>query len=255
MKKYLLSITLSALIFSACKENTTTPTVAEDAILKEVKALPEITQPLINQAPFKKIDMELLLPNNPQAVKYSYSLDYYSDGKIKSISEGGKDMYRFDYQKNNLTIQETDMAFNIKLSDNGLAEYNQGTNSTDRYYFKNNFLIKRRDRLTEDFNYSANGNLLNYKGAFPAEYEYTNYPNTIRQEVLAPMAVHWTFRDSYLGNFSTNLIKKAVFSKGTANETTLDFNYDFDGENRVSKVTIDRKDPIGTGKIVYLYTY
>ncbi len=239
---------------AACNKKSESP-IAEDAILKEVKALPEISQPLINQAPFKKIDMELLLPNNQQSVKYSYSLDYYSDGKIKSISEGGKDMYRFDYQKNNLTIQETDMAFNIKLTDNGLAEYNQGTNSTDRYYFKNNFLIKRRDRLTEDFNYSANGNLLNYKGAFPAEYEYTNYPNTIRQEVLAPMAVHWTFRDSYLGNFSTNLIKKAVFSKGTANETTLDFSYVFDSEKRVSKVTIDRKDPIGTGKIVYLYNY
>jgi hypothetical protein len=69
------------------------------------------------------------------------------------------------------------------------------------------------------------------------------------------MAVHWTFRDSYLGNFSTNLIKKAVFSKGTANETTLDFSYVFDSEKRVSKVTIDRKDPIGTGKIVYLYNY
>lgn len=255
MKNYLIPIAITAVLFSSCKENSGTPKIAEDAILKEVMALPEISQPMTNQAAFKTIAMELTLPNDPQSMKYSYNLDYYSDGKIKSISEGGKQMYRFDYQKNNLTIQESDMAFNIKLTDKGLAEYNQGENSTNRYYFKNNFLIKRRDKLTEDFDYSATGNLLSYKGAFPADYEYTDYPNTIRQEVLAPMAVHWTFRDSYFGNFSTHLIKKAVFSKGTPNETILDFSYDFDNSSRVSKVTINRKDPIGLGKIVYLYTY
>lgn len=57
-------------------------------------------------------------------------------------------------------------------------------------------------------------------------------------EVLKPKAIHWSFRDYYIGKFSTNLLKKATF---TNSATTLDFTYQFDSNNRVSKMIIERK--------------
>ncbi|HLO44358.1 MAG TPA: hypothetical protein VK175_08505 [Leadbetterella sp.] len=256
MRTNLLLLLCLFIAFSSCKDQSNSPVAAEDTILKEVAALPEITSPDIIQESFRKIEVELSPSNTNQTAKFTYSLDYFSDGKIKAIHEANNNLYRFDYQNSVLTIQNAEQTNKIKLTEKGLADYNQGENSNTKYYFKNNFLVKRKDNLITDFQYSTNGNLMNYVGSnTKAEYQYTSYLNNIRQEVLSPQAVHWTFRDTYLGNFSTNLLQKAVFNRGKQDETTLDFSYTFDQNNKVTKVIIQRKAPSGSDTITYSYSY
>lgn len=106
------------------------------------------------------------------------------------------------------------------------------------------------------------GNLLYFESeSVKAKYEYYDYPNTIRQEILSPQAIQWTFRDSYLGKFSTNLIKKITFPEfglPTDFVYVLDFSYEFDKQKRVSKMFINRNDiktGIACAKFEYTFSY
>ena len=81
-------------------------------------------------------------------------------------------------------------------------------------------------------------------------YEYTDYINNIRQEVLRTTTFHWSFRDLFLGKFSTNLLKSVSFN----GEKALEFSYQFDHLNRVSKVIVNRTVPV-SATIEYQISY
>ena len=94
--------------------------------------------------------------------------------------------------------------------------------------------------------YSSTGNLINRtfadggsaKNVFT--YEYTAFPNTINQDVLSYYVEWFLTRTVNLGRFSTNLIKKITIEEGFMKGKTIEFEYVFDDQNRVSKINIVR---------------
>lgn len=242
--------------FIACKSDSNlSPNALDDSqVLQTIAALPKIDAPEITQNQFKKIEAKVAI-TGAQVINYVFNLDYYANGRLKTISSTNNVNFSFDYQNTKVNIRNEENDNIINLNSNGLADYIQGDNSQYRFYFKNDFLIQRSDKSGESNNYSTKGNLLSRTGSTTAQYEYTEFVNNIRQEVIGPLAIHWTFRDAYLGKFSTNLIKKAVFNKGKTDESTLNFSYQFDAQSRVTKVSIERVTDNGPGLIEYVYTY
>jgi hypothetical protein len=244
------------LSFFSCDKKTNSP-ISEDSTLKEVALLPEISGIEVKQNNFKTVSMELILENTPNITNTSYALEYFNDGKIKKIKNIPEDSFDFDYQNQSLIIRKNNFEAILQLNDKGLAETKNQDFTETKFYFKNDFLVRKKNNFTiEKFDYSSNGNLLSYEGPkYTANFSYSNIPNTIRQEILEPTAFHWTFRDKYLGNYSSHLIKNALFNKGKYDEVFLDFSYKFDDNNKVIEMIINRKTAQGSGQIVYNYTY
>ena len=139
------------------------------------------------------------------------------------------------------------------LDNEGFAQNGIGL---DKIYYKNGYLLRSTGVNGFKQTYSPEGNLLfrEYDNR-KVIYEYTDFPNNIRQEVVNSVAIHWTFRDSYLGKFSTNLLKKVSFSDTEMN--ILEYSYQFDEQNRVKVMTIKRtgKFTIGSATFEYKFSY
>ncbi len=224
-----LLIFLAFTIFS-CKKNEKVPLNFPDDIsfLEEIKNYPSIIQPPIKQLSVSKIDI------NWGWGKSSIKFDYFDDGRIKNISGTIPDK-TFEYYDNQLiTGQEV-----FKLGENGLATMNLSIKA--KYYYKDGFLLRVENNAFK-LNYNSIGNLIDYSDKmYNASYEYTDFPNNIRQEVLQSQLLIWNYRGDYLGKFSTNLIKKATFSGIFGAPEILNFKYEFDDLKRVKKMIIERQ--------------
>lgn len=84
-----------------------------------------------------------------------------------------------------------------------------------------------------------------------ALYTYTTFPNTIQQEINYWAAPHFALRGDFLGKYSSHLVEKVVFTN-RAGDSTLDFSYTFDSQNRVTKVVIKRNL---SDDAIYEYSY
>ena len=262
MKKILFFASL--LFVASCSQKNVVPTPivvdTEKQILEEIKQQPDISAKVVEQLPFKKMEVFLSLGSgsNTASAKYDYEIEYFSDGKIKTIKSDNKDMITISYSSNQVSVNKGSMSDKYELgSDNFVKNTVDGV---QKFYYKNGYLSRTNDSSNPLIkiikNYSKEGNLIYLEtNTEKSNYEYYDYPNNIRQEVLSPQAIHWSFRDDYLGKFSTNLLKKVTFIN---NATTLDFTYQFDSNNRVSKMIIERKagnsNP-ANGTIEYTFSY
>lgn len=259
MKKILFFASL--LFIASCSQKSIVPIPipinTETQILEEIKQQPEITAKVIEQIPFKKMDVLLSFDSgsNTTPTKYNYEIEYFSNGKIKIIKADNKEMISIDYSTNQVLVNKGSKTDKYELGNDNLAK--NTIDGLQKYYYKNGY-SSRTNSSSNPFikNYSNDGNLIHVETyTEKSNYEYYNYPNNIRQEVLRPEAIHWGFRDDYLGRFSTNLLKKVAFVNSA---TTLDFTYQFDNNNRVSKMIIERRvsnfSP-ENGTIEYTFSY
>ncbi len=72
------------------------------------------------------------------------------------------------------------------------------------------------------------------------EYEYTKFPNKINQEVLGFQLLNIKPRTVKLSKINKNLIKKITIEEGFMKGKTIEFDYEFDSQNRVSRINIIR---------------
>ena len=237
-KIYFISILLLSLIVS-CKDSSqpVSPSfqfelVAYNAQLQaEVIDHPSINAPLIEQDRVKNIEVFL---NKRMTSSILYG--YYADGKVKSISFGNNPS-QFVYQDGILTANYVNKSY--VLDNNGFAKSIKDDSQT-KFFYKDGFLL--RTNIVDDFKYtySTTGNLTKaFIGNESLNYVYTNYPNTIRQEILKLQEYSNSIRDSYLGRYSTNLIKEIKYN-GT---TVITFEYEFDAQKRVKKAIMNRITP------------
>lgn len=263
MKKLVYTTLIAAFIAVSCKNDSENPLRPGETppialtIEEEINNLPEIRSGNVEHAQIKKIDATLVLHPNGGTTRFNLNLDYFEDGKMKSISDRQGQLYNFEYNSQKLELSSGELQTVFKLKQNGLAE---SDNKETVYYYKNNFLIHAISGSKSTYSYSPDGDLLTWNeklGGNSATYTYTKFENNIRQEVLDSDIFHWTFRDAYLGNFSTHLIKSAKFTDPVNGITTLDFDYVFDDQGRVEKIIVDRKrlERPGTGTIEYTLTY
>jgi hypothetical protein len=259
MKKILFFASL--FFVAACSQKNAglspAPIDTENQILTEIKQQPDITAKVVEQLPFKKMEVVLSLGSgsNCTSASFNYEIEYLNNGKIKTIKSDNKEMISIDYSTNQVSVNNGSTTDKYELGSDNLAK--NTVDGLQKYYYKNGYL-SRTISSSNPFikNYSKEGNLIYLEtDAQKSNYEYFDYPNNIRQEVLRPEAIHWGFRDHYLGKFSTNLLKKVTFINSA---TTLDFTYQFDSNNKVSKMIIERKSgnfSPANGIIEYTFSY
>lgn len=232
---------LPALIFACSTKDTPNAQDAiEKQILVDIDAKPSILAKPVSQKEVSKVEVNVQYDKGPN-LDYVYNYEYDLNGKIKAIKSNLKDIWTFSYQGNELIVSNGSGVVNKKytLDKSGLAQVD---NSENNFYYKDNYLWLSTGKEGFANTYSSEGNLLARRAdGIKIDYEYTEFPNTIRQEVLSPSSItlYATIRDNYLGNFSTNLLKRVQFSEGE--NVTLDYSYQFDAENRVKTMTIRRK--------------
>lgn len=237
-KIYLIPVLLVGLIVS-CKDSpqSVSPSpqfdiVAYNAQMQaEVNSHPSINAPVIEQVSVKNIDVFL-----NKRMTSSIMYDYYADGKVKSINLGGNPSL-YIYQGGILTANYVNKSY--VLDNNGLAQSIKDDAQT-KFFYKDGFLL--RTNIVDDFKYtySTNGNLTKaFIGDESLNYVYTDYPNTIRQEILKLQEYSNSIRDSYLGRYSTNLIKEIKYN----DTTVMTFEYEFDAQKRVTKAIMNRIAP------------
>jgi hypothetical protein len=209
------------------------PAVDYDAQMEEeAKNHPAINAPIIEQ---NKVKMILGSPNGAITSSVKYQYDYFADGRIKSIGSGNGNLVDIVYS-NGLVVSNYD-GKSYNLDNNGLAK-SANDNDKTKFFYKDGFLV--RTNKPNDFKllYSSTGNLIKAsKGDESLDYTYTDYPNNVRQEILKMQEYSNTIRDTYLGRYSTNLIKDISYN-GLIVAT---FEYEFDSQKRVTKITMNRK--------------
>lgn len=239
--KTLPILLLPALLFAcSTKEEPKERDAIKKQILADIEAKPSIIAKPVSQKLVSKVEINVQYDKGPN-LDYVYNYEYDLTGKIKTIQSAGKNFLSFSYQPNELIVSNGSGVVNKKytLDKSGLAQVD---NSENNFYYKDGYLWLSTGKYGFANTYSPEGNLLARRAdGIRVDYEYTEYPNTIRQEVLSSSSItlYATTRDNYLGNFSTNLVKRVRFSEGE--NVTLDYSYQFDKENRVKTMTIRRK--------------
>ena len=260
-----LQLLLPILFFISCshKDNSVTPSsdkITEEQIIEEIKNQPTIKAEFVAQLPVKKIEVSGMIGGIPNAYGANYDFDYFTNGKLKVVKANAKDFIVVDYNNDKLNITTNEALAKYDLGSDNLVK--NTTDGSQKYYYKDGYLVrilKKENTLKNIF--SVDGNLKTYEDNNTiATFEYFDFPNNIRQEVLRSEAIHWTFRDDYLGKFSANLLKKATFKSllGDASTTTLEFSYQFDQEKRVNKMTVSRmndKSDLFTANFDYSLSY
>jgi hypothetical protein len=242
--KTLPILLLPALLFAcSTKEVSNERDAIKKQILSDIDAKPNILAKPVSQKSVSKIEINVKYDKGP-TIDYEFSYVYDLTGKIKAIQSGGKDFLSFSYQPNELVVLNGSGVIYKKYTLNK-SELAQVDNSNNNFYYKDGYLWISTGKEGFTNTYSTEGNLLSRRAdGIKVDYEYTDFPNTIRQEVLSSTSVtlYATIRDVFLGNFSTNLVKRVQFSEGDS--VTLDYSYQFDAENRVKTMTIRRKSSI-----------
>lgn len=161
------------------------------------------------------------------------------------------------------TITYSGLVGKYTLNESGIGEKAtityEGKSNEMHYLYKNGYWVSSygTDGTITTRAFSKEGNLLQWQTIdkygsvlYNATYEYTDIPNTIRQEINRWEAVHFAFRGDVLGKYSTHLVSKATIN----GINILNFEYTKDNANRVKNISIKRTQ--GTFELpVALYTY
>jgi hypothetical protein len=251
MKYLLLLIYILGLL--ACTKEVKEPIFNKEELdnqefIKYIEKLPEINSPEIKQNLFKKVDLQIKYSFNLKE-NFVFDYSYDTEGKIKSIKSDREENFNFEYAPNTLNRISSEGKTAYVLDNNGLA-----TRASDlgKIYYKNGYYVLNSGPNNQRLIYSKEGNIVERNNA---KYEYTDYPNTIKQDIKSSRGIHSTFRDSYLGKYSTNLLKKAQINDGPG-EYILNFKYEFDAQNRVELMTIEQyQEPSKVTVFVYRFWY
>lgn len=214
--------------------------------------------------------------NNPKSVKvvilgaltvWDYSFKYDLAGKLMSISEenGSTVAFSSDTTTRKATRNWGGKILEYQLNQQGFAIDTKGLlneiQTKSQYFYKNGYLVSMSNPLyITRLRYTNDGDILEWTGVNHTEektqfiYQYTEHPNTIRQEITRWATPHFSYRGDFLGKYSTHLLKQAVIksSSGSGSDITFDFSYTFDSQGRVSTMTIKRS--LGPD-VVYQYSY
>jgi hypothetical protein len=267
----LLSVILLAMGLSACEKIATEepplPTVPELTLAEKAKKYaeehPDIQSPLIVNALPKSVNFSM-----GSMFMDTFKFGYNAQEQLVQVSTDRGLVFdiTLDPTAQKATGRFGKQQLNFQLNQNGLAEsavgdFPSGKEVSNQYFYKNGYLVAIVDKLyLTTLKYSGNGDLLEWKGIthqgerVNISYEYTDYPNTIRQEVTYWAASHLSFRGDFLGKYSSKLLKKAVVGVPSlgGNTIVLDFEYTFDNKGRVSGMLV-KKD---TGpNALYEYRY
>lgn len=247
MKKIHLIPALFLGLFLSCKDSSQTvspavsPTIDYDAQIKEeIKNHVSINAPVIEQNKVRNIGVNRIIEG--RATSYSFQYDYYSDGKIKSVGLDNQNPLEYTYKDGTLVDNYSKKSY---LLDNAGLVQGFKDDSQTKFFYKDGFLLRTNIANDPKYTYSQTGNLLtaSFPGNNVLNYEYTDYPNTVRQEILKMLEYSNSVRDLYLGRYSTNLIK--IIKNN--NTTLMTFEYEFDNQKRVTKITMNRTTtPVGT---------
>lgn len=267
----LLSVLVLAMGLSACEkiatEETPLPTVPELTLAEKAKKYadehPDIQSPLIVNALPKSVNFSM-----GSMFMDTFKFGYNAQEQLEQISTERGLVFDITLDP---TAQKAIGKFgkqelNFQLNQNGLAEsavgaFPSGKEANNQYFYKNGYLVAITDKLyLTTLKYSGNGDLLEWKGIthqgerVNIAYEYTDYPNTIRQEVTYWTASHLSFRGDFLGKYSSKLLKKAIIGVPSLgdNPFVLDFEYTFDSKGRVSRMLIKRD---ALSDVLYEYRY
>lgn len=241
------------------------PTLAEQA-QNHVKTHPDIVSPLVtNTMPISvKVAIDQLFVG-------TYFFGYSSNKELLYIATDKDTIFRATTNRAAQTASSkvNSQVTTFRLSAEGMAESSKGNAANTpnlevntRYFYKNGFLISMANetKLTK-FEYSSQGNLLSWSGinhqglTTNATYEYTDIPNTIRQEINSWTTPHFPMRGDFLGKYSTHLLKKMTINNTSGisgGNNTLEFSYTFDTSGRISRITIERS---AGAKVFYEYQY
>lgn len=262
------------LLLSSCKEEqkVVTPTPYQlDFYLKykeEAALLVEKQESIIVEkptfTPFKRLQL------SGEIIVISRVLDYsYDENNNLTEFKGLPETYKVTFTRDNdiLVRRILNAGYPGKdiyeLNNEGFSTYARlGVNPSVRdggseynYLYKNGHRIATIGfvnahggilGIIEENKYSSTGNLINRTFADGRSaknvlsYEYTAFPNIINQEVLDYEVGISLPRTVNLGKFSTNLIKKITIEEGFMKGKTIEFDYEFDAQNRVSKININR---------------
>ena len=262
-----LAVTLG---LCACEQIATTdsptPTTPELTLVEKAKKYadehPEIQSPVIVSKLPKSVMVSLGLSSS-----YNFNFDYNSERQLKTISTDTGPVFEVATdpisQKATSKLGAEQMTF--QLNKEGLAEnaegilVSNGKKNKTQYFYKNGYLTGMADdTYLTTLKYSGNGNLLEWNGInhqrakVQISYEYTDYPNSIHQEISSWQTPHFSYRGSFLGKYSSHLLKRAIIKENGGN-LTMDFSYTFDAAGRVSEMLIKRSSP--SIDVLYEYQY
>lgn len=264
----LLADTALALILSACEkigsEETPTPTVPELTLAEQAKKYADEHSPIQGPVP-------LVINALPKSVKvalgpfvYNYAFGYDSQNQWISITpdQTGSNIFSITYDPAARKATGGNISFQLNqegLAESGVGFFENGKAANNQYFYKNGYLVSIADskNLTK-IKYSSNGDLMEWSGVSHRGdkaqnvYEYTDYSNTIRQEILGWATPQFSYRGDFLGKYSSRLLKKAVINENSGNNITMEFTYSFDNKGRVSRMQIKRSDD---QKVQYEYSY
>ncbi|MFN3382221.1 MAG: hypothetical protein ACK41O_22400 [Runella zeae] len=264
--KILLTLSIILLGIASCKkiETENTPTPTAPTLAKQAKeyadAHPAIQPPaLVNYQPTSvKVSI-----GSFSVGTYHFQYDYQK--RLADISTDKSSVFNtyLDPTNSKATSKWTTREIQYQLNPQGLAQSSEGVfmngkEAAVEYFYKNGYLVSSADKnyLTK-LTYKTNGDLQEWNGlshlgeTIRALYTYTTFPNTIQQEINYWAAPHFALRGDFLGKYSSHLVEKVVFTN-RAGDSTLDFSYTFDSQNRVTKVVIKRNL---SDDAIYEYSY
>jgi hypothetical protein len=246
------------LFFTSCKDNQKTVDPNPVDRFATAKSLVEKQVAITGQMPsftsFQQINVAWGGNTSESGINYNYTFD--ENENLREVKDAPQTFaFTFLHSNDVLTRQFGNLEDTYTLDSERLATkvelgINVPNGSKCFYFYKNGHrVVTVGSGIIEKNEYSSAGNLV--KRTFNEDpvdaseknalnYEYTNFPNTINQEVFGFQLLNINPRTVNLGKFNTNLIKKITIEEGFMKGKTIEFDYEFDSQNRVSRINIIR---------------
>lgn len=252
MKKIIFSAI--PFLFFACSKSSDLPspteirnTAVQSIIDKQIDILPAS---MPNQLKIKTIKATYVGSD----IVGDFSYVYDSKGRITAVNYVsktgvGNNILNVIYDESRQTVIENGLSYKTDIEGTVVSLTEKPDFQT--FVYKKGYPLEKSGEYLNNFD--SNGNIISSerKGKGKFTFEYTNFPNNIRQDISGIQAFQLNFRDVYSGKFSTNLIKKCTLMDGGFANDELIFDYEFDENQRVSKMIVNR----GSDKKTFIYEY
>lgn len=248
--------TTISLLFFACSKSSDLPSPTEirntdiqNIIDKQIDILPVSTPKQLKIKTIKATYVGLDIVGD-------FNYIYDDKGRITNVNyvskNGvGNNILNVIYDESRQAVIENGLSYKTNIEGTIIALADKP--DFQSFVYKKGYPLEKNGEYLNNFD--SNGNIISSerrgKGKFT--FEYTNFPNNIRQDISGIQAFQLNFRDVYSGKFSTNLIKKCTLADGGFANDELIFDYEFDETQRVSKMIVNRASDKKT--FIYEYTY
>ena len=142
MKKILFFASLFFAISCSQKNTDSLLVDNEKRILEEIKQQPEITAKIVEQIPFKKMEVAATFGTNANSTvtRYNYDIEYFANGKIKTVQSNNNEIVSIDYSLNQVAVNQSGTTNNYELGSDNLVK--NIINGVDKFYYKNGYLSR-----------------------------------------------------------------------------------------------------------------